>query len=276
MHSARLFRRRVTGVLLFLTLLAGLEAPAPAQTAPGPLVVVGGGPTVADITARTLALAGGSSARVVVLPQSSALPDAGEASVKMWLDAGAREARKVLFDDVSAARTALEQATLIWMPGGDQNRFMDAIRPTGLADVIRARHRAGVVVGGTSAGAAILSASMMTGEADLKSLTTASTELKPGLGLWPEVIVDQHFLKRQRHNRLLSAVIDHPSLIGVGIDESTAVIVRGRELEVVGVSAVVVLDARSGRITPAPAGQPVAAADARVTVLRAGLRYTLP
>jgi len=276
MHSARLFRRRVTGVLLFLTLLAGLEAPAPAQTAPGPLVVVGGGPTVADITMRTLALAGGSSARVVVLPQSSALPDAGEASVKMWLDAGARDARKVLFDDVSAARAAIEQATLIWMPGGDQNRFMDAIRPTGLADVIRARHRAGVVVGGTSAGAAILSASMMTGEADLKSLTTASTELKPGLGLWPEVIVDQHFLKRQRHNRLLSAVIDHPSLIGVGIDESTAVIVRGRELEVVGVSAVVVLDARSGRITPAPAGQPVAAADARVTVLRAGLRYTLP
>ena len=276
MHSARLFRRRVTGVLLFLTLLAGLEAPAPAQTAPGPLVVVGGGPTVADITMRTLALAGGSSARVVVLPQSSALPDAGEASVKMWLDAGARDARKVLFDDVSAARAAIEQATLIWMPGGDQNRFMDAIRPTGLADVIRARHRAGVVVGGTSAGAAILSASMMTGEADLKSLTTASTELKPGLSLWPEVIVDQHFLKRQRHNRLLSAVIDHPSLIGVGIDESTAVIVRGRELEVVGVSAVVVLDARRGRITPAPAGQPVAAADARVTVLRAGLRYTLP
>jgi len=276
MHSTPAFLRRVTGALLFLTLLAGLEAPAAAQTAPGPLVVVGGGPTVADITTRTLALAGGSNARVVVLPQSSALPDAGDASVKMWLDAGARDARKVRFDDVAAARAAIEQATLIWMPGGDQNRFMDAIRPTGLADVIRTRHRAGVVVGGTSAGAAILSASMMTGEADLKSLTTASTELKPGLGLWPEVIVDQHFLKRQRHNRLLSAVIDHPSLIGVGIDESTAVIVRGRELEVVGVSAVVVLDARSGRVTPAPAGQPVAAADARVTVLRAGLRYTLP
>jgi cyanophycinase len=276
MHSARTFRRRVTGVLLFLTLLAGLEAPAPAQTAAGPLVVVGGGPTVADITTRTLALAGGSGARVVVLPQSSALPDAGDASVKMWLDAGARDARKVLFNDVPGARAAIEQATLIWMPGGDQNRFMEAIGPTGLADVIRARHRAGVVVGGTSAGAAILSASMMTGEADLKSLTTGSTELKPGLGLWPEVIVDQHFLKRQRHNRLLSAVIDHPSLIGVGIDESTAVIVRGRELEVVGASAVVVLDARSGRVTPAPAGPPVAAADARVTVLRAGLRYTLP
>ena len=107
-------------------------------------------------------------------------------------------------------------------------------------------------------------------------LTYLSPRLPIASWALAEVIVDQHFLKRQRHNRLLSAVIDHPSLIGVGIDESTAVIVRGRELEVVGASAVVVLDARSGRVTPAPAGQPVAAADARVTVLRAGLRYTLP
>jgi cyanophycinase len=276
MRTADVFRRSGLTLLMVVSTASLWSTPTLAQPSVGPLVVVGGGPTVAAITARTLELAGGTAARVVVLPQSSGLPDAGDASVKMWLDAGARDARKVLFGDVAAARAAIEQATLIWMPGGDQNRFMDAIAPTGLADVIRARHRAGVVVGGTSAGAAILSASMMTGEADLTSLASGSTELKPGLGLWPEVIVDQHFLKRQRHNRLLSAVIDHPSLIGVGIDESTAVIVRGRDLEVVGVSAVVMLDARGGRVTPASAGQPVAATDARVTVLRAGLRYTLP
>jgi cyanophycinase len=276
MRVADVSRRSWLSVLFVMSCAVLWSPRGLAQPAPGPLVVVGGGPTIPAITARTLELAGGTAARVVVLPQSSALPDAGDASVKMWLDAGAREARKVLFSDVAAARAAIEQATLIWMPGGDQNRFMEAIGPTGLTDVIRTRHRAGVVVGGTSAGAAILSASMMTGEADLKSLASGSTELKPGLGLWPEVIVDQHFLKRQRHNRLLSAVLDHPSLMGVGVDESTAVIVRGRELEVVGVSAVVVLDARSGRVTPASAGQPVAATDARVTVLRAGLRYTLP
>ncbi|MBM3782011.1 MAG: cyanophycinase [Acidobacteria bacterium] len=276
MRTADVFRRSWLTLLIVVSTLSLWSTDNLAQPSAGPLVVVGGGPTVAAITARTLELAGGTAARVVVLPQSSALPDAGDTSVKMWLDAGASDARKVLFGDVAAARAAIEQATLIWMPGGDQNRFMDAIAPTGLADVIRARHRAGVVVGGTSAGAAILSASMMTGEADLRSLASGSTELKPGLGLWPEVIVDQHFLKRQRHNRLLSAILDHPSLIGVGIDESTAVIVRGRDLEVVGVSAVVVLDARNGRVTPASAGQPVAATDARVTVLRAGLRYTLP
>ena len=89
-----------------------------------------------------------------MLPQSSELADAGDSSVEMWKQAGAKEARKVLFDDRAAARRAIEAATLIWMPGGDQNRFMKEIAGTGLDDLIRARHAAGVVVGGTSAGAA--------------------------------------------------------------------------------------------------------------------------
>ena len=108
-----------------------------------------------------------------MLPQSSELADAGDSSVEMWKKAGARDARKVRFDDRAAARRAIESATLIWMPGGDQNRFMTAIAGTGLDDLIRARHAAGVVVGGTSAGAAILSKVMLTGDADLKNVTAA-------------------------------------------------------------------------------------------------------
>src|SRR4051794_4542211 len=103
-------------VLLFLA------APVFAQ---GPLIVVGGGETVPEITAKALELGGGTKAIVAVLPQSSAEPDAGEASVKMWQDAGAAEARKVSFTDADAA-AYLKRATLIWMPGGDQNRFMKA------------------------------------------------------------------------------------------------------------------------------------------------------
>src|SRR4029078_12343215 len=107
-----------------------------------------------------------------------------------------------------AARRAIEWATLIWMAGGDQNRFMKEIAGTGLDDLIRARHAAGVVIGGTSAGAAILSTVMLTGDADLKSVTSGKTLTAPGLGLWPDVIVDQHFLTRQRGSRLISAVLD--------------------------------------------------------------------
>ena len=98
---------------------------------PGPIVAVGGGGTTEKIVARTLELAGGPEAVVVVLPQSSALEDAGDSSVKMWLDAGAKKARKVDFRD-SGATAALEAASLIWIPGGDQNRFMKAIDGTGL------------------------------------------------------------------------------------------------------------------------------------------------
>ena len=259
--------------LCFLLALLLTIAPLHAQSA-GAVVAVGGGGTTDAIVARTLALAGGTNAVVVVLPQSSALEDAGNSSVKMWLDAGAKSASKVDFKD-GAAREALQAATLIWMPGGDQNRFMKAIDGTGLDEVIRARHRAGAVVGGTSAGAAVLSASMITGEADLQSLASRKTTLAKGLGIWPGAIVDQHFLRRQRSNRLLSAVMDNPTLIGVGIDEGTAAIFREGRIEVVGRSAVVVFDARTAKMERAAAGEVVAGTGIRTSVLRQGMVYEI-
>src|SRR3954454_14098553 len=243
------------------------------SAAAGALVVVGGGATDAAIVSATLALAGGRNAIVAVLPQSSELADAGDSSVEMWKTAGGKEARKVLFDDRAAARRAIESATLIWMPGGDQNRFMQEIAGTGLDDLIRARHAAGVVVGGTSAGAAILSTVMLTGDADLKSVNAGTTITAGGLGLWPGVIVDQHFLKRQRGNRLISAILDHPSLVGVGIDESTGVIVRGTRIEAIGKSAVLVIDARHAAVA---SKDTVAAGTGLVLhVLRSGMALDL-
>lgn len=238
-------------------------------------MAVGGGDTNDAIIARTLELAGGRSAVVVVLPQSSALPDAGDSAVETWKKAGARDVRKVSFDDRDAARRAIESATLIWMPGGDQNRFMSAIAGTGLDDLIRARHAAGVTVGGTSAGAAILSRVMLTGDADLKSVDTGTTVTAPGLGLWPDVIVDQHFLKRQRESRLISVVLDHPSLVGVGIDEGTAVVVRGTEIEVVGKSAVIVIDPRGAKVAPSASSPVAAGTGLTFHVLRSGMTLDL-
>jgi len=240
----------------------------------GPLVVVGGGGTGPEIIARTLQLAGGRNAIVAVLPQSSALPDAGDSSVKMWLEAGAKEAGKVLFTD-SAAPAKLRRATLIWMPGGDQNRFMKEIAGTGLAEVIRERHNAGVTVGGTSAGAAVLADAMFTGDADLKSITAGATVIAKGLGLWPEALIDQHFLQRQRDNRLISAVLDRPRLVGVGIDEGTAVIVQGDSFDVLGKSSVVVLDARQAQVDAATPGAPATGRGVRLSVLKAGQSYSL-
>ena len=265
---AVMMRRFVlTAVLLF-----ACAASAAGQS--GTLIVVGGGNTGPDIVSKTLAIAGGSSAVIAVLPQASAEADAGDGSVKMWQDAGAKEAVKVTFADRDAAAAALKRATLIWIPGGDQNRFMKAIQGTGLDDVIRDRYRHGVAVGGTSAGAAVLVEAMFTGDADLKSLKSGSTIIAPGLGLWA-VLVDQHFLTRQRDNRLLSAVLDHPDLVGIGIDESTAVIVRGDAFDVIGKSAVVVIDARHATVDTVPAGTPVSGRGISLAILHSGQHYDL-
>jgi cyanophycinase len=262
--------------LVAIVVSAFLCAAAPARAAgPGAVVAIGGGGTTDAIVKKVIELAGGANAVVAVLPQASQEPDAGDESVQMWRDAGAKSAAKVSFENRAAAKAALEAATLIWIPGGDQTRFMKAIVGTGLDDVIRARQAAGAVVGGTSAGAAVLSKVMITGDADLQSLASGSTVTAEGLGVWPEVIVDQHFVRRQRQNRLASLVIDMPSLVGVGIDEATAAILQGRTVTVMGKSAVVILDARSADVTASAKGQPVAARNVKLTILRDGMSVSL-
>ena len=137
------------------------------------------------------------------------------------------------------------------------------------------RYRQGAVVGGTSAGAAVMSPLMMTGEADLESIRAGTTELVPGIGLWHEVIVDQHFVRRQRWARLVSAVLDHPELVGVGIDERTAVEVEGRNWRVLGEGTVVIVDARRAECAPANPGDRQAARGVQMTILRAGDSFSL-
>lgn len=265
-------RRRLAFAVLCA--LFFFTSPPQGQT-PGALVVVGGGTPDPVIITRTLELAGGSKAVVAVLPQASSTETAGDSGVATWLKAGAREARKVDFADRAGARAIIEQATLIWLPGGQQSRFMDAIAGTGLDDVIRARHKAGVVVAGTSAGAAVMSKVMITGDADLKNITGRGTATRDGLGLWPDVLVDQHFLQRQRNNRLVSAVLDRPALVGVGIDESTAVVVRGSRFEVIGRSSVIVVDARRAKVQDTAKGANAAGTGLQLHVLRAGMSFDL-
>jgi cyanophycinase len=266
-------RRYAIALIVAGALLAGglVKPTLAAAGADGAIVAVGGGDTNAAVVARTLELAGGRNAVVAVLPQSSALPDAGESSVETWKKAGARDALKVSFDDRAEARRVIESATLIWMPGGDQNRFMSAIAGTGLDDLSRARHAAGVTVGGTSAGAAILSKVMLTGEADLKGVGTGTTATAPGLGLWPDVIVDQHFLARQRESRLISVVLDHPALVGVGIDEGTGR--RARHADRSSARAQSSIDARGAKSPPA-SSSPIAAGPASHFTLRSGMTLT--
>ncbi len=260
---------------LLVLALASCTAPSPAQPprASGALVIVGGGGTPDAVVARMIALAGGPGARTIVLPQASSRPEAGSESETFWKGKGLEHVASVDLADPVAARKAIESADLIWFPGGDQSRLMDAIEKAGVADAIRARHAAGAVVGGTSAGAAVMSPSMIVGgeTADLTVVRAGSVELAQGLGLFPGTVVDQHFLKRQRFNRLLSTVLEHPDVVGIGIDEKTAIIVSGTGFDVLGESGVLVLDARG----TAKSETGPAAGTARLTLLRGGMRYDL-
>lgn len=225
-------------------LCASASLQADEATPKGHLVVVGGGKTIEAVMKRMLALAGGPEASIVILPQASAVPETGAKSEEMWRGFGATHVAAIGELSEPDAKQALSGASLIWMPGGEQTRLMKALTDAGIPAILRDRYRSGAVIGGTSAGAAVMSALMITGEADLESITPKATKLAEGLGLWNEVIVDQHFLKRQRFNRLLAAVLDHPDKIGVGIDEETAVIVSADGWEVAGNSKVLVIDAR--------------------------------
>jgi cyanophycinase len=137
----------------------------------------------------------------------------------------------------------LASATGVFFSGGDQARIMDVLADAELLRAVRERHAQGVVFGGTSAGAAVMSARMITGDGDFTVIDGDEVGVREGLGLVPGVIVDQHFVKRQRQNRLFGLVLKHPEERGIGIDEDTAILVSGTRAEVVGAGPVVVVDA---------------------------------
>jgi len=237
----------------------------PAETG-GELIIVGGGSKPTGLYQKMLTIAGGEAARIVIVPWASERPEAGVSTVKALTEAGAGNVT-LIPTDKKAAREAIETANLVWFGGGDQSRLMAQLRALDLIDTVRARHRAGTVMAGTSAGAAVMSAEMITGEAKLESLETGTTELIEGLGLWSGVIVDQHFLARRRWARLFTAVASKP-------DEQTAVIVSGDgSFEVIGRGPVVVIDSRGARIRKRDHEAPVGARGIRVDLVIAGERW---
>ncbi len=229
------------GILaLFVTALA-----ARAESPTGTLVIVGGGTTPSGLHRKLLDLAGGTNVNVLVVPLASSSTNNGAPSVEAFRKAGAAHVAAIPTNDAKSALAAVHAADLIWMPGGEQTRLMAELNRLGVVAAIRERYTKGAVIGGTSAGAAVMSNVMITGTGDAKDGKVAPP-LGEGLGLWPGVIVDQHFVKRGREPRLRAAIQAHPELLGVGIDESTYVLVRENGFEVGGESTVLVLDARSG------------------------------
>ncbi len=139
----------------------------------------------------------------------------------------------------------LKNSTAVFFTGGDQNRIMDVLADEELYNALRERYAAGVVFGGTSAGTAAMTTPMMTGEANLKIIDGAKVGARQGMALLPNIVLDQHFIVRQRENRLFGLILSGPNLLGIGIDENMALLVEDNRLaEVIGDTQVMFIDAQ--------------------------------
>jgi cyanophycinase len=233
---------------LVATLPAGAVVKQPAAEIPGTLVIVGGGKVPDAVRDQFVALSGGSKARLVVIPTASAsadLPDAAQV-LEPWKAKGPASVillhtrRRDQANDPTFLQP-LKKATGVWLTGGDQARLAAAYHGTAVEKELHNLLRRGGVIGGTSAGAAVMSAVMITGG-------NPRAEVGEGFGFLTHVVIDQHFLKRNRMDRLVGVLASHPGLVGLGIDEQTAVIVHGRTLTVAGNSyAVACLSAGAGQ-----------------------------
>lgn len=272
--------------LPLLPLVLALAGGVPTAAARGHLVLIGGGERPRAVMEKFVELAGGKEAGILVIPTASGEPDTGE----RYLQEFTREygcARVAVLDIKERAGAAradyvalVDQAGGVFFSGGDQRRITAALLDTPVAEAITRLYARGGVLGGTSAGTACMSPLMITGEGDFTVITAGNVELARGLGYYAGAIVDQHFIARQRQNRLFAAVLEYPELVRVGVDEATAVWVRpDHTFEVLGEGSVMVIDARAATIARRPRpGKPhqlLGATGVRVHVLLPGQTFQL-
>ena len=227
----------------------------------GTLFIIGGGNRPDSMIERIITETGiRDSGYAITLTMSGFNPDtSGYYGKRPFRDNGVSNIRSYDFERIdtftASASDSLQNASLIYITGGSQSRFMEAVNNNpGIAEAIETAYINGAMISGTSAGAAIMSNIMITGDQkNYPDYTPTFYDLEwdnmitsEGLGLIQDVIIDQHFVKRARNNRLLTAVMEYPDHTGIGIDESTAILVKNKTAEVVGESQVLVYKNKSG------------------------------
>lgn len=277
---------------------AGESQTKPAfQPIPG-IVVPMGGAVRADndeLRQRLVDLAGGKGARFVVIPTSSGDPlKTGESAAHelrrrgaqvellriapQWPGENIDSARRAAADPDNVAK--IRAANGVFFTGGAQERYADVLNPNGVASpvlqAVRELQARGGVIAGTSAGAAIMSSVMFRDAPNsllvLKGLLREGKEIERGLGfVGDELFIDQHFLKRGRIGRMLAAMLTKGYKIGLGVDENTAAVIRGTDIEIVGATGALLIDLREARIEPGP----INVRNVRISYLDNGDHYDL-
>lgn len=226
-----------------------------------PLVIIGGAEEkegACRILREVVRLAGGDQARIVVMTLASAYPDeVGTKYVEVFRQLGVRtaeavDARRRQDVDARQALRAVEQASALFFTGGDQLHVTSLIGGSRMHQLMMERYEAGMLVAGTSAGAAMMSNTMILRGRPQESPRCRSVDLGPGMNFLPGTIIDTHFTVRGRNGRLVAAVTHFPYQIGLGVDENTAMVVIDNQFEVIGEGAVTVVDAAGVTYTNMP------------------------
>lgn len=220
----------------------------------GHLVIIGGVHTQ-ETSKKFIQLAGGENARIIIIPNAGSNPVYNSELHKKEFEELGAKADYLLFTretaDADSNLKKMDWANAVYFLGGDQSDLTRDMLGTKLLQKVYDIYNKGGVIGGSSAGAAVQSEIMITGNELLNkdsssafvSIQKGNIETAKGFGFIKSAIIDQHFLKRKRHNRLITLMCEHPNLLGIAIDEATAIVVYPDDtFEVIGDNQVLVYD----------------------------------
>ena len=271
-------------LILILGLLVSAALRADSK---GSLLIIGGGDRPDGLTKKFVELSRGiGSGKIVIFTMASGVPQ--EVGPEMVAEVKAAGGTEAVFYQLTREEALkpdsakiLEGAGGVYFTGGDQSRLTAVLLDTPIHEKMLDLYSRGLVISGTSAGAAVMSEVMITGDEkrtqdedqNWQTIEWGNVLTVRGFGFVTDSIIDQHFVTRRRNNRLMSVVLENPHLVGVGIDESTAVWVRpdGR-YEVTGLQQVVIYDARQAKIEKTATGK-LRAAGMTVHILLPGDVY---
>jgi cyanophycinase len=265
-----------------------LEMTTPQATKTAVLVIGGAEDKVhgREILRTFVDRAGGNDAHITIIPSASREPGIiGGRYIRIFEEMGASKIELLDIRERDQCedrhfKEALENCTGVFLTGGDQLRLCGVLSETPAMEIIRQRVRSGqLTLAGTSAGAAVMGHHMIAGGGSGESPNRSLVDMATGLGLIPEVIVDQHFHNRNRMVRLVSAIASHPDRLGIGIDEDTcAMFERDGWMQVLGKGSVTIVDPTEVTHTNEPsvgATEPLTIHNMRMHLLSHGDRYHL-